>query len=83
MFRLIKLAAYALLGYALYEFFVGLTSEEQNKKRLSGGDRGVSRPQRELPPSYSGGRAQRLAAHTQSPDGGRGTQTVGRGVIGR
>ena len=27
MFRLLKLAAYALLGYALYEFFRGMSDE--------------------------------------------------------
>ncbi|HET6248132.1 MAG TPA: hypothetical protein VFE47_10585 [Tepidisphaeraceae bacterium] len=73
MFRLIRMAAYALLGYALYEFFVGLTD--------SGSQGGA--PSK----SYSSGRAltgssgQGMSAETTSGDGGRASHTVGRGVV--
>ena len=35
MFRLLKLAAFALLGYAAYEFVVGLLQIEGDKSRQS------------------------------------------------
>ena len=40
MFRLIKLAFFALIGYALYELAQGMTSDQFSSAGRSGGSRG-------------------------------------------
>jgi hypothetical protein len=52
MFRLVKLAAYALLGYVLYELFLGISEGEPD--RQAGGGGGQQR-QRRGQQSRSGG----------------------------
>ena len=72
MFRLIKLVGYMMLGYFLYEFFVGLT-QESSLARSRGGNQsrgGTSRP---------GGQS----VETQESDGGATRHVVGRGVVNR
>ncbi|MDB5172806.1 MAG: hypothetical protein JWO87_1130 [Phycisphaerales bacterium] len=92
MFRLLKLATYALLGYALYEFFVGLTAEAQGEPR--GQDQGEAQARE---PGQSGqgrqtGRRQRAgqqltgegkgkSVQTQDPNGGAVPHVVGRGIV--
>ena len=85
MFRLVKLMAYALLGYAFYEFFVGMT-EEGNRSgrhsRRSGGGNPQSRQQRRVSsggPNLTG-RGQGSTTATEDFSGARSTHVVGRGV---
>jgi hypothetical protein len=50
MFALIKLTAYALLGYFVYEFYIGLTGSEpptKSRARSQGGARTSSQRERE------------------------------------
>ena len=86
MFRLMKLLAYALFGYALYEFFRGM-SETAGMGGQGGGSMGGQR---------SGGQAMRgadrgegqisgpgegRAEATLDSDGGSVRHRVGRGVV--
>jgi hypothetical protein len=86
MFRLIKLAFYAAIGYALYELYQGMTSESGGA-RLAGG-RGRGSLDRAL--DETGGRMQTLTGRgtgmresTLDPDGGSIPHQVGRGVVTR
>jgi hypothetical protein len=83
--RLLKLAAYALFGYALYEFVRGMMNEAQagGGGGSFGGGGGGEQSQ------FSGGReAQNITGpgegqdvETQEPDGGMMRHRVGRGVV--
>ena len=85
MFRLIKLAAYALFGYALYEFFRGISQDRGQSD--SEGQGGGGRQLREAlnqdssrNPSLTGeGRGTAVA--TQDASGGSARHVVGRGVV--
>ncbi len=84
MFRLFKLAMYAFVGYALYEFFRGLTSDEfRPRPRLVPG-RGGSLQQTSGPVagSVSGG-GEGMETETHGHDGGETRHVVGRGVVSR
>jgi hypothetical protein len=80
--RLLKLAAYALFGYALYEFVRGMMNEQaggSDGRSFAGG--GESR-------FSSSGAAQNITGpgegqdvQTEEPDGGRMRHRVGRGVV--
>lgn len=81
MFRLMKLLAYALFGYALYEFFRGMTAEagglsggqgKMGRGVIAGADRGEGQ--------ISGPGEGRDEA-TLETDGGSVRHRVGRGVI--
>ena len=83
MFRLIKLAFYAMLGYALYELYQGMSSE-------STGSRGRRRGNLDRALNESGGRMQTLTGRgsgmhedTLDRDGGSIPHQVGRGVVTR
>jgi len=84
MFRLIKLAAYALLGYVLYELFLGMTEEREAAARG-----GASRGQDQLQPQDSrtnqanrsmGGQGS-MQVETEDSTGASARHNVGRGVI--
>ena len=78
MFRLLKLAAYALFGYALYEFFRGLsdTAGAGGGQAMSGGrSGGSSRAMR------GADRGEGRNEATLEPDGGSTRRRVGRGVV--
>jgi hypothetical protein len=93
MFRLIKLAFYALIGYALYELYQGMMAERSNTGRGGGGGRrtvgGMSGGGSQ---ARSFGDATATAIHnltgagegqreeTQDSDGGSVGHRVGRGV---
>ena len=88
MFRLIKLGIYALLGYVLYELFLGITQgvEEQKgrggQKQGGGGSREFQRAANEDPGrmQMSGtGRGQEV--ETQDASGASSHHRVGRGVV--
>ena len=82
--RLLKLAAYALFGYALYEFVRGMVNEAQ-----AGGGGGSFGGGSGEQSQFSGRRAtQNITGpgegqdvETQEPDGGMMRHRVGRGVV--
>ena len=83
MFRLIKLAMYALVGYALYELYQGMVAHQQQG---GGGERGVARAGRTRDAGLSS-RGQNLTGggrgrteETQDSDGSSTRYSVGRGV---
>ena len=84
MLRLMKLLAYALLGYALYEFVRGMMNAQDGGmgQMGGGGNRGMEAG------SGGSGRAQNITGpgggadvETMEADGGMSTQRVGRGVV--
>jgi hypothetical protein len=80
MFRLIKLAIYAFLGYALYELYQGMQSGSMGTQRAGGGGqgRGMGQGGRSR---MSGGRGQGRREVTAEPSGTSASHNVGRGVI--
>ena len=89
MFRLIKLAFYALVGYALYELYQGMMSEQANRAggmRMGGGMSGGGSQSRSFGDATAtaihnltgSGEGQR--EETQDFDGGSVGHRVGRGV---
>ena len=91
MFRLIKLAIYGILGYALYEFIRGLTSDQGGGSQLAGAGQGQggSGGSRELNRALdeNAGRTNMTgpgigeAVTTAEPSGESVTHRVGRGVV--
>ena len=72
MFRLIKLAAYGLLGYVIYEMVMGMNDAvaEQPNRRSSGENRSSA-------PANTG----RRKVSVQDSGGAERTERVGRGVV--
>jgi hypothetical protein len=88
MFRLLKLAAYALFGYALYEFFRGLSdtgaAESGGGQRSMGGRRsGGARAMRgaDRGEGQISGPGEGRPEATLDSDGGSVRHRVGRGVV--
>jgi hypothetical protein len=86
MFRLIKLGFYALIGYAIYEIYQGMTSEHRLSDRSlgrQGARQGVSHPSgigsRDNAENMSGP-ARGQVEESQEGDGGSTPHRVGRGV---
>jgi len=83
MFRLIKLAMYAMIGYVLYELYQGMT-QQQGVRSFGGGGQGGG--------AFGGGSSGNFGAMTgggsgttdtaSDYSGGEMRHTVGRGVIG-
>jgi hypothetical protein len=75
--RLLKLLAYSLLGYVLYELYLGMTEGVGSDSALpsrsfnKGKDRGMS--------SASAG--SRKMTSVEDANGAHGTRAVGRGVV--
>ena len=92
MFRLIKLAFYALIGYALYELYQGMMAERSNTGGGGGGMRMGGGMSGGGSQAGSFGDATSTAIHnltgagegqreeTQDADGGSVGHRVGRGV---
>jgi hypothetical protein len=84
MFRLIKLAMYALVGYALYELYQGMTMPQSQRGSRSGAfGRGVSSSG-----DVGTGGGQNITGagegrteDTLDSDGGSVRHRVGRGVV--
>ena len=79
MFKLIKLAVYVFLGYALYELYQGMSSQAQ-----SGGNGGSSRnrgSQRNRRGQFTGSSGSGRSEMTQEPGGTSQRHQVGRGVV--
>jgi hypothetical protein len=84
MFRLIKLAIYALLGYMVYQFYQGLMQGGgSDQGRHSGSDlgRALNEDQGRMGTLTGPGRG--TSVSVEDSDGGRHNQTVGRGVVSR
>ena len=85
MFRLLKLAAYLLLGYAIYEFLAGLLLIEDEKYRRS--NPAIAGPARERATEAGKmnltGQGEGQTVSTTGFAGERATHRVGRGVIAR
>jgi hypothetical protein len=84
--RLLKLLAYGLLGYALYEFFRGMTQAEQGGAMAGGGQGGGSRELNRAMDTDTGrmnmtGPAEGTEVQTQDPSGASVRHKVGRGVV--
>jgi len=91
MFRLIKLAIYALVGYALYEIYQGMTMP-RSAHSMAGGGGGSAAGNRNLRRALNttAGRMQTLTGagmgqteQTLEPNGGSAPHRVGRGVTVR
>lgn len=97
MFRLLKLAAYGLLGYAIYEFVRGVMygverAESASANRgsrqggqgqdLSGGGSSAGLSDQGARQNMTGPGEGRTVA-TQEADGGSVSHRVGRGVVSR
>lgn len=86
MFGLLKLMAYGLLGYALYEFFRGMTGEAGGMgggQGMSGGRQTGSRAMRgaDRGEGQISGPGEGRDEATLETDGGSVRHRVGRGVI--
>lgn len=93
MFKLIKLAIYGLLGYALYEFFRGISTESVERQMQGAGGTsrnegqgqsrgGDSRGAKAANAQWSGpGEGQQV--NTEEASGVGAPHKVGRGVVSR
>ena len=89
--RLIKLAAFALFGYALYEFVRGMAQDTQLGNRLGAASNRLSQGQGGgQPGAFAGGETRGMnisgpgegeRVSTLDTDGGTVSHKVGRGVI--
>lgn len=88
--RLIKLAAFALFGYALYEFFRGALHDTQLGEKLGDAFNRASQGQGRGQGAFGGNESRGLnisgpgageSVSTLDPDGGSVRHKVGRGVI--
>ena len=83
MFRLIKLATYALLGYALYEFFRGMSDTEARPRPRFAPGQSQGQRQGEMSGQRMTGGGEGTETETQGSDGGSTRHVVGRGVVTR
>jgi hypothetical protein len=97
MFRLLKLAAYALLGYVMYELFMGISQNEPDRMmkmrgRGGGGGGGGGGRAGGGAMSEAAAREQLAGQNVSGPGGGRSVEVgdvsgasrskrVGRGVV--
>jgi hypothetical protein len=91
MFRLVKLAAYALLGYVLYELFLGISEGQPDRQPAGGGGQREGRGQQNQGGAGGGGGSD-TGATISGPGQGRTVpvsdlggaernERVGRGVV--
>jgi hypothetical protein len=78
--RLLKLIAYSLLGYVVYELFVGITegAESRSSDSTEQWSRGVTRRDAG---ATTGGSGERRSTNVEDAGGGQATRTAGHGVI--
>jgi hypothetical protein len=85
MFGLLKLLAYGLLGYAIYEFIRGMsgagTGEDGGGARRLGGRRGGARLREESRRGNLTGPGRGTEVTTEDESGESVRRTVGRGVV--
>lgn len=82
MFKLIKLAIYAFLGYAIYELYQGMMAEQETRSSQGGGQRSGSRgsSRRSSGSRMTGGGPGRQEL-TEESRGTSASHQVGRGVV--
>ena len=73
MFKLIKLAFYVVIGYALYELYQGF--QEAGSMGGEGGERGSDRGQTLT------GEGEGMEERSEEPSGMSSSHKVGRGVV--
>ena len=88
MFRLIKLAIYAVAGYALYQFYLGMTEQGGQFAGSFGGQQGGNQDQGDQNFGDVGGArmtggGEGMQMQTEEPSGLSVSNRVGRGVIPR
>ena len=88
MFRLIKLALYAFVGYSLYQLYLGMTQQQQQGSGAGGGGAFPASRTQDYNSGLSDTSGQNLtgagmgrAEETLDNDGGSVRHSVGRGVI--
>ena len=84
VFKLIKLAAYVLVGYMIYEFFQGLNpSGQQSTPERARGEVQPGDTDRSIRPGIGTmtGRGGGKRIQTEDASGTGGTHIVGRGVV--
>ena len=85
MFKLLRLALYGLVGYAVYQFVTDVVNSEQasapSRGRGGRGGGGGSPARQQLTGAKRGGGAGKPEA-THDSDGGSVRHRVGRGVVG-
>jgi hypothetical protein len=86
MFRLMKLALYALIGYAIYEFYQGITQgggggSIRRAGREFGSDLEEALNQDQGRMGILTGPGRGMTTSVEDSDGGRHNTTVGRGVV--
>ncbi len=82
--RLIKASAYALLGYVLYELFLGISETAEKMEGAATKSPGKKRMERALNEDrgrMSGRRGQGREVQTDEANGGTTRHRVGRGVV--
>ena len=90
MFKLIKLAFYGLIGYALYEFMRGLMQSEAALQGVARGEEPFRGREMDRALEGSSGRTQNMTGPargrtvtTSEPSGESVSHRVGRGVVSR
>ena len=81
MFRLMKLLAYALFGYALYEFVRGMSAEGSGGQERLGRSSGRAMRGADRGEGQITGPGEGRAEATLESDGGSVRHRVGRGVV--
>ena len=89
MFRLLKLMAFALFGYAVYEFFRGMTETGGGGGGMGGGQRSMGSSMGGMSEAFGlapgqgqiSGEGQGREEDTLNTDGGSIRHRVGRGVV--
>jgi hypothetical protein len=83
MFRLIKLSLYALIGYAIYEFYQGMTQQSGGRRRRFSSDleEALNEDQGRMAALAGAGRGTTVSV--EDSDGASHRQKVGRGVVSR
>ncbi len=69
MFKLIKLAFYVVIGYALYELYLGFTEGGQGMGGGEGRNQNIS------------GEGEEMEERSEEPSGMSASHKVGRGVV--
>lgn len=81
MFKLIKLAMYGLLGYALYELYLGVMQQQGQGQGAGGGQQRQGGQSGGQAGRMTGGGGGRMERSEESSSGMSTSHAVGRGVV--
>jgi hypothetical protein len=81
MFRLFKLALYAVIGYALYQMYLGYREAGERGGEGQASGRGGSRRARSASGQNMTGAGRGVSARTEESSGGSSQHRVGRGIV--